>query len=98
MKLFQGFPSGKTRLIPVPSAFFTDILPEVDDLNTLKVMLHIFRALDHQDGPVRFLRTNDLKQDELLLAGLVAPEMEKKAALEAALKMQQKSLHFVGST
>ncbi len=29
---------------------------------------------------------DDLKQDELLLAGLVAPETEKKAALEAALK------------
>jgi DNA replication protein len=86
MKQFQGFASGKTRLVPIPSAFFTDVLPGVDDLNTLKVMLHIFRALDCQDGQVRFLRRKNLLQDEILLNGLVSPAEDKQAALIAALK------------
>jgi DNA replication protein len=86
MKQFQGFPSGKTRLVPIPSAFFTDVLPDVSDVNTLKVMLHIFRSLDYQDGPVRFLRVKDLLKDEILLNGLVSPKEDKKTALEIALK------------
>jgi DNA replication protein len=85
MKRFQGFPSGKTRLVPIPSAFFTEILPEVEDVNTLKIMLHVFRALDGQDGPVRFLRKKDLLADETLLNSLVAPDDGKKSALESAL-------------
>ncbi|HEX7555480.1 MAG TPA: DnaD domain protein [Leptolinea sp.] len=85
MKSFQGFPSGKTRLIPIPADFFTEVLPDVDDLNLLKVMLHIFRALDFQDGPVRFLRMKDLMQDEILISSLISSQADKKPALTAAI-------------
>lgn len=85
MKRFQGFPSGKTRLVPIPSAFFSEVLPEVEDVNALKLMLHIFRALDAQDGPVRFLRKKDLLADETLSHSLVAPDDGKNAAFENAL-------------
>lgn len=86
MKLFQGFPTGKTRLVPIPSAFFTDVLPEVDDLNTLKVMLHIFRALDAQEGTIRYLRVKDLMQDELLLASFGQTETDRQFVLVTALQ------------
>ncbi len=85
MKQFQGFPSGKTRLVPIPTAFFTDVLPDVDDLDTLKVMLHIFRALDHQDGMVRYVRVKNLLQDESLLAGVVNPAEDRAATVRSAV-------------
>lgn len=85
MKKFQGFPSGKSRLIPIPSAFFTDIVPEVDDINVLKVLLHFFRALDHQDGKIRFVRLHDLLQDETLQSGVVSRQKDKTKILLSAL-------------
>jgi DNA replication protein len=81
MKPFEGFPSGKSRLIPIPSAFFTEIVPQVDDINVLKILLHFFRSLDHQDGPVRFVRLTDLIQDESLLTGIVSPQGDKTKVL-----------------
>lgn len=89
MKKFQGFPSGKTHLVPIPSAFFTDVLPLVEDTSTLKVMLYIFRALDHQDGPVRFIRVNTLMEDKALLSALPAESNEISSVVEAALKNAQ---------
>jgi DnaD/phage-associated family protein len=86
MKPFQGFPSGKTRLIPVPSAFFTEIVPAVDDINILKLLLHFFRVLDHQDGPVRFVRIRDLLQDETLQTGLVSTQNDKTELLISLLE------------
>jgi DNA replication protein len=87
MKLFEGFPSGKSRLIPIPSAFFTEIVPHVEDINVLKILLHFFRALDHQDGPVRFMRLTDLIQDESLLSGIVSPQDDKTKGLLNALDL-----------
>jgi DnaD/phage-associated family protein len=86
MKTFSGFPSGKSRLIPIPSAFFTDIVPNVDDINVLKVLLHFFRALDHQDGVIRFVRLRDLLQDETLLSGVVSGLEEKSKILLSAVE------------
>lgn len=87
MKQFKGFPAGKTRLVPIPVTFFTDVVPYVDDLNTLKVMLYVFRALDHQDGAVRYVRVMDLCGDDALLSGLTAPDKDKNiAAKEAVIK------------
>lgn len=85
MKPFQGFPSGKSRLIPVPSAFFTEIVPVMDDINLLKLLLHFFRALDFQEGPVRFVRMRDLAQEESLQSGLVSPEPDKLKVLYSVL-------------
>ncbi len=85
MKQFQGFPSGKTRLVPIPVSFFTEIIPLVDDLNTLKVMLHIFRALDHQDGSVRYVLVKNLLQDETLLNGISTPDGNREEAIKQAV-------------
>ncbi|NLF50282.1 MAG: DnaD domain protein [Leptolinea sp.] len=90
MKQFQGFPSGKTRLVPIPVSFFTDVVPYIDDLNTLKIMLHIFRALDHQDGAVRFVRVKDISEDETMQIGLTVPEEDHvRAVRQAVLKAVQ---------
>jgi len=89
MKRFQGFPSGKTRVVPIPAAFFSDVLPIVDDLNVLKVMLYVFRALDGQDGEVRFIRMRDLLADEVLLDSLKAADDASGLVLQKALTAAQ---------
>ena len=40
MKGFPGFPDGKQRLTAVPSLFFSDLLPIIDNLAELKVTLY----------------------------------------------------------
>ena len=52
MKGFPGFPEGKLRLTPIPNLFFSDLLPQIDDLSEMKVVLYAFWALGKKDGPV----------------------------------------------
>ena len=90
MTSFKGFPSGKIRLVPIPSTFFSDLLPDVEDVNTLKVMLYIFRALDAQERSVRYIRQNDLLEDRELLACLRVTEGEKVETLKQILSNIEK--------
>lgn len=77
---FAGFPAGKLPTTPVPSTFFTELLPAIDHLGELKVTLYALWALGRQRGARRCLRLEDLHRDQRLLEAL-APQ--GKAALEA---------------
>lgn len=74
---FDGFAPGKTKLIRLPAAFFTDLLPAIDDADELKLILYCFWVLEQRDGCYRYLRRADF----------TAPEMpfHDAARLEAAL-------------
>jgi len=85
MPTFHGFPDAKTRLVPVPAAFFAELLPEIEHLGELKITLHIFWQLNQQEGDFRFMRLADLQQDVQLLAGLAKAERSQKRALSEAL-------------
>jgi len=50
MKGFAGFSTKRTRLVPVPDLFFTELLPQIDNLWELKVTLHLFWLLFHRQG------------------------------------------------
>ncbi len=85
---FIGFPDGKLKPVRVPDFFFTDLLPQIDDLAELKVTLHAFWLLNTQEAEVRYLRGDDLRNDDILLHGLEL-EIElrsARAALEDALQ------------
>ncbi len=69
MRTFSGFPA-KMRAARLPESFFTTLLPLVDDLDELKVTLHILYRLGQQAGQVRYVRHADLLSDSLLLDGL----------------------------
>jgi DNA replication protein len=86
MKQFQGFASGKTRLISIPSAFFSEIVPEIDDINVLKLMLYFFVSLDHQDGKLRFVQLRDMLEDKSFKESLVSALTDKEAVLISALE------------
>jgi len=89
MKVFSGFPSGKMPLTPVPDLFFTDLLPAIDNINELKVTLHLIWRLNQQRGYLRYVSYRELASDRLLLSGLgsavAAPEMSLRDGLERAV-------------
>jgi DNA replication protein len=70
MKGFSGFPDGKLRLTQVPNLFFSDLLPNIDDLSELKVTLYAFWALTQKEGQVRYMRLTDFLNDTEFIKGL----------------------------
>ena len=70
---FTGFPDGKVHLTPIPGQFFNDLLPEIDDLDELKLTLYVFWRLDRMDQPIRYLRLEDAAEDKRFMEGLGMP-------------------------
>ncbi|MEK7281581.1 MAG: DnaD domain protein [Chloroflexota bacterium] len=82
MKPFPGFPA-KTSATPLPDAFFSLLLPHIDDLAELKVTLYIVWLLSRrQEGP-RFVSLGELMINKVLMSGLGGRE-ELSQALERA--------------
>ncbi len=81
MKGFPGFPDGKLKSTSIPSLFFSDLLPIIDNLPELKVTLYAFWALTHKEGQVRYLRLTDFLSDTQLLKGLGANPTEAAQVL-----------------
>ncbi len=86
MPTFHGFPEGKSRLVPVPAAFFAELLPEIDHLGELNVTLYVFWQLNQQEGDFRFVRLAEMEQDEQLRAGLGKGPRQQKRALDEAIE------------
>lgn len=85
---FVGFPDVKMKAVVIPDLFFTDLLPQIDDLTELKLTLHCFWLLNEQSSEFRYLRGEDLRQDEKLLQsmGLDNELHTPQAALAKALE------------
>ncbi len=73
--MFAGFvqPSDKTELVSVPAAFFSEVLPEISNLNELKVTLHIFLLLSRKRGYPKGVSYTELRADKQLLHSLKGP-------------------------
>src|SRR5688572_14427835 len=84
---FIGFPDTKFRPVKIPDLFFVDLLPQIDDLAELKLTLHCFWLLNEQSGDYRYMRGEDLRSDQTLLASLTLDSdlRTSQAALEEAL-------------
>ncbi len=70
---FKGFQSGKTHFTPIPTDFFSEILPQVDHLGELKIILYVFWRVDRMEGAFRYLRRDDFLSDHLLMESLGNP-------------------------
>jgi len=86
MKGFPGFPAGKVHFTPLPSLFFSELLPAIDDLAELKVTLHIFWLLHQKKGYPRYVSRRELEADGVLLRGLKRAGEEPKECLMEALE------------
>jgi len=80
VKIFSGFARETASPTPLPEAFFSELLPLIDDLNELRVTLACLRIATLKRGSPRALRRADLTAD----AGLQT--MLDKASLRAALE------------
>ena len=85
MQGFGGFPA-KSRLIKLPAAFFSDLLPQIDDLAELKVILYCFWRLQHMDGQAAYVWQREVATDEVFMAGLGSGQSEQAAALRSGLE------------
>ena len=98
VKVFSGFPAGKTRSVSLPEPFFDDVLPLIDDLIELKVTLACLKILAAKSGAVRWVTWSELAADRNLLRGLgqgdeagesgLAHGLERAVARETLLKAQ----------
>jgi DnaD/phage-associated family protein len=86
MKGFAGFPDGKHPYTPVPNLFFSELLPEIDHLNELKVTLHVFWLLTQKMGDRPCVSGEELATDRRLVGGLAVPGMTPREALRDALE------------
>ena len=73
MKTFPGFTPSKAPPALLPDAFFSDLLPLIDDLGELQVTLACFRIVAHKSGSPRAIRWADLMTDDGLRAILDEP-------------------------
>ncbi len=80
MKPFPGFPQ-RMRFSPLPNLFFSQLLPQIDDLAELKVTLHLFWILYGRRGYPKFVTYGELLGDRLLMMG-VGSEAALRSGLE----------------
>jgi DnaD/phage-associated family protein len=80
---FDGYPAG-ARATVVPSAFFSEVLPLIEDASELKVTLYLFYALGRRHGYPRFVTERELRAEGPLLASLGSEPVQ---ALEKGLRL-----------
>ena len=69
MKVFTGFPQ-RMNFTPIPNLFFSELLPQIEDLVELKVTLHAFCVLYQKRGYPRFVTFAELRGDAALISGI----------------------------
>lgn len=102
---FKGFPAGAKATV-VPSVFFSELLPQIEDASELRVTLYLFYALGRRHGYPRFVTERELRAEGPLLASLgdggdVEPLDELARGLALAvergsvlrLELEQNGLH-----
>jgi DNA replication protein len=81
---FEGLPA-KVNFDRVPSPFFSELLPQIDDLGELKVTLYVLWRLDRMTGDFRYLQISDFLADDRFISGLAVSPGEVEPALNEAL-------------
>jgi DnaD/phage-associated family protein len=73
MKPFEGFQKNM-RYTPLPNVFFSQLMPDVQDLAELKVVLHIFYLLYQKKGYPKYVADAELTSDKALMSGVGGAE------------------------
>jgi DNA replication protein len=84
---FSGFPEGKMHFTGIPDLFFTNLLPEIEDLGELKITIYAFRLLHNMEGAFRYLRRENFSRDEVFMQGLAQDPGEASKILDQALRL-----------
>jgi DnaD/phage-associated family protein len=83
---FNGFPPGKLNTIRIPSLFFKELMPQIDDLEELKVTLYAMWQMNRKEGEIRYLKEKDFFGDPIFMQGMGASEAAQSSAVRAGLE------------
>jgi DNA replication protein len=83
---FSGFHSDNRDLIRLPEAFFTQLLPVIDDLPQLRLLLYFFWHLEQQESKVRYFKWEEMIADPALVR-MVGGEEALQIALKALVDL-----------
>ena len=83
---FQGFPARHSST-PLPSLFFTLLLPGITDLVELKVTLYLFWLLSTRRTYPRFITLGELRRDTTILEALRFTAEQPEQALRRGLDL-----------
>ena len=83
---FKGFPPGKIVTTRIPSLFFKDLLPQIDDLDELKVTLYALWQITRLEGEIRYLKEENFSGDQEFMAGMGATTAAQLGAVRAGLE------------
>ncbi|KAA3645812.1 MAG: DnaD domain protein [Chloroflexi bacterium] len=108
MQKFEGFPAGKVRFTRLPGPFFTELLPQIDDLDEMKVTLYILWQLEQMEGDFRYLTPEAMLDDPTFLTGFedesqlqagLLGAVERGTLLHASIELEgeQRSFYFLNS-
>ena len=86
MKGFAGFTAATDGTTALPAAFFSELLPIIDNLAELKLTLHCFWLLTRKTEDVRVIWRTELLADGQLLASLAAAPEAASSLLSEALE------------
>ena len=84
--IFKGFPPGKIATTRIPSLFFKDLLPQIDDLDELKVTLYSLWQFTRLEGEVRYLKEENFTGDPEFMVGMGATPAAQLDAVRAGLE------------
>jgi len=84
MKGFKGFPL-KGKMARVPVVFFSELLPEIDNLAEMKVTLYLIWRLQIEEKR-HYLTENDFRSDRGFMSGLGARDDQRQEALRDGLE------------
>jgi DNA replication protein len=83
---FNGLPPGKINTTRIPSLFFSDLLPQIDDLDEMKVTLYALWLFTRLEGEVRYLKEENFTGDPDFMTGLGATAAVQQAAVQNGLE------------
>lgn len=86
MAPFPGF-AARLDYVPIPKAFYSDLLPAITDTAELLVSLHLFRLLAAQRGYPPAVARHLLLEDPLLAAGFTALGRDGRAEAARGLAL-----------
>lgn len=80
---FKGYVAGAKATV-IPSSFFSEVLPHIEDPSELRVTLYLFYALGRRQGYPRFVTERELRAEGPLLASL-SERGDDEALIQLAL-------------
>lgn len=85
MASFEGFRANSEKTA-IPNVFFTQLMPQIRSAAELRIVLHVFWAVQQKKGSPRFVTFRELLGDRTLAPSLGENLPERVEALEQGLR------------